>query len=772
MTELIICEKPSAAKKIAEALADGIAKKENINSVPFYRLEHKGKEIIVGCAVGHLYTVGEIEKTPWSKFPVYEVEWVPTSQNNKSAEFSKKYLNALKKLAKESKEFTVACDYDIEGEVIGLNIVKYICKKKDANRMKFSTLTKNDLIKSYENKSKTLDWGQANAGETRHVLDFFYGINMTRALTGAINKATGGFKVLSSGRVQGPALKIVVDREKEIKAFVPEPFWQIELNGNIKSNEINALHIVDKFWKKEEADKVMENVKGHDKGKISKNEKKQFKQNPPVPFDLTSLQIEAHRLFRIKPKETLDIAQTLYTGGWISYPRTSSQKLPEQLGFKKIFEQLKMQEFYAKLSEMILKLAKLVPNEGKKKDDAHPAIYPTGIAPGDISEREFKIYDLIVKRFFSVFGEPATRETNTIIIDVNSEEFITKGTVTVEKGWHVYYVPYVKLEENELPVVNVGDEVDIEDITQLSKETQPPKRYTQASIIKALEKKNLGTKATRATIIETLFARSYVIGDNNIEATELGIKTTDTLEKYMPDILDVDLTRHFEEEMEKIRKKDLTPEQVLEEAKKIISKIIGEFKSNEKLIGEELSGANREAIEIATNVGKCPKCGKNDLIIRKGKFGKFIGCRGYPDCQTIFNIPKKGTVKPTGEVCEKCNHPVVEVKLPKKGPQKFCINQDCETRKTTDEEGTVLEEESYPEEGMECPNCGKGKMVLRKSFYGQFLGCNNYPRCKTMMKIVDGKVDTTPITPKAKKKKVKKKKAKKKKAVKKKVKNS
>lgn len=765
MSELIISEKPDAAKKIASALADSAPKKESSAGVPFYRLVHKGRSIIVGCAVGHLFTVGEKEKTSWETFPIFDVTWVPTYEISKSDDYSKKYLNTLKKLAKEADSFTVACDYDIEGEVIGLNIVRHVCKAKDASRMKFSTLIKPDLQKAYEEKSGTLDWGQANAGETRHILDFFYGINLTRALTHSVKSGTGKFKLLSSGRVQGPALKIIVEREKEIRAFRPEPYWQIELNGKIKGIPITAMHEADKFWDKVKADAVMEKVSGAACGTIERAEKKEFRQPPPFPFDLTSLQLEAYRCFRIKPKETLEIAQKLYTGGYISYPRTSSQKLPTSIGYHKILEQLAKQRGYNELAGLLLK-APLKPKEGKKLDPAHPAIYPTGMAPAGIGERASKIYDLIVRRFMSVFAEDAVRETNTLLIRVNSEGFITKGTVTVYRGWHVFYGPYVKVEEKELPSVLVGDAVNVDAIQLLSKETKPPNRYTQSSIIHALEKKTLGTKATRAQIIDTLFQRGYVVGDANIEATELGIKTVETLDKYCPEILDEKLTRHFEEEMDRIRENKTTPEDVLNNSKMVLFRIIEKFRAHEKDIGLELLEANKEAIRAATEIGSCPSCGEGKLVLRKGKFGNFIACNSYPECRTTFNVPRKAVIRPSSSICPECSHPMISVKTPKRGPREMCINPDCVTKSEAfngnpPQEPTKSKGENrlsqggslpggYPEEGMECPECGEGKMVLRRSFYGQFLGCNRYPKCKTMMRIVDGKVDITPVKPREK----------------------
>src|SRR3989344_1527480 len=382
MYELIIAEKPNASKRIAESLADGKPIKENLNGVPYYKITRGKKDIVVGCAVGHLYGLAEKEKKGWS-FPVFDIEWKPSSETSKKAGFSKKYLNTIKKLSAGADSFTIATDYDIEGEVIGLNVIRYACKKKDANRMKFSTLTKPDLIEAYENKMPHLDWGQANAGDTRHHLDFYNGINYSRALTSSI-KTAGSFKLMSTGRVQGPALKIIVDKEKEIRAFKPVPFWQIELDGDVSKGPIIAWHKEYKFWEKEKADEVIKKTKNAKEAIIENTEKKQYQQAPPAPFDLTTLQIEAYRCHRISPKETLQIAQELYTSGLISYPRTSSQILSEKLGFKKIFSELAKQKDYSELIKKLLSKSSLKPNNGKKEDPAHPAIYPTGIMPTNL----------------------------------------------------------------------------------------------------------------------------------------------------------------------------------------------------------------------------------------------------------------------------------------------------------------------------------------------------------------------------------------------------
>ncbi|MBL7054465.1 DNA topoisomerase I [Candidatus Woesearchaeota archaeon] len=735
--ELIICEKPSAAKKMADALAEGKAIKQNSKErVPYYEITRGKKDIVVVPAVGHLYGIAEKEKKGWT-FPVFDIEWKPSSEVNKKSDFSKKYLSTIKRLAKGADEFTVACDYDQEGSVIGRNIVEFACKQKDANRMKFSTLTKPDLIEAYEHKAPHLDWGQINAGDTRHRLDFFNGINYSRALTSSI-KTAGSFKIMSTGRVQGPSLKIIVDREKEIKAFKPVPFWQIELNGTVNTGDITAWHQKDKFWDKKDADKVMEKVKDEKKAVVDNTKKKQFKQMPPVPFDLTTLQTESYRCYRIQPKETLALAQELYTSGLVSYPRTSSQKLDPKIGFRTILGKIGKQKNYFELTSKLLANKVLKPNDGKKIDPAHPAIYPTGVEPKALKEHENKVYDLIVKRFMATFAEHALRQTMTVDINCKEEIFIAKGTTTIEKGWHVFYEPYVKLEEEELPEVNKGDDVGVRKIQLHDKETQPPKRYTPSSIIRALEKKNLGTKATRANIVDTLFQRGYVDG-KAIQATELGIRTLETLEKYTPKIVEEELTRHFEEEMEKVREGKVKKEQILEEAKVAITKIIKDFKKHEGEIGKELLAANNETRDEMSTLGKCPSCKKGDLQIRKGKYGRFVACNQYPKCKTTFSLPSNALIKPAKKMCEDCGYPKLAVIKKGKQPLEVCLNKECKSKHIGEEAWKEAKEIKNGNVEKECPKCKEGKIVLRSSIYGKFLACDKFPKCKYTEKLENDK---------------------------------
>lgn len=534
-TTLIITEKPAAAEKIAAALSgatdEKIITKDGINYYEFYK---GARKYIVGCAVGHLFGIQQIAKR--GPFPNFEVEWQPAYQKGRGA-FTKKYLTTLKKLAKEADEFIVATDFDVEGEVIGWNIIRFICNQKDAKRMKFSSLTKEALDESFAALLPTLNWGAAIAGETRHYIDWFYGINLSRGLMKALS-STGTFRILSIGRVQGPALKIIADREKEINEFKSEPYWQIFLQvKDIKNQKVDVRHPRDIFEKSELLKfKYLQGKKGDATTTI-----KEEIVAAPVPFDLTTLQTEAYRNNGFTPSQTLKVAQKLYLMGMISYPRTSSQKYPPAIGYDKILKMLK------KYTTQVKYAVNKIPTEGKKTDPAHPAIYPTGEIK-KISEVDKKIYDLIVKRFISCFCNPVKVENKKINVIVNGLDFGAKGVQIKDKGWMNVYPSSIK--ESKVPTVE--GEVDVLEIRTEEKETQPPRRYSAASLVKELEKRGLGTKATRSEIVETLYSRGYA-REKSIEVTELGMRLVETLEKYSPIILDEKMTKKMTKELEKLK---------------------------------------------------------------------------------------------------------------------------------------------------------------------------------------------------------------------------
>lgn len=668
---LIITEKPQAAMKIAGAL--GTARKYTDGGVSYYEVERGGRTILVGSAVGHLFNLNYVAgQKGW---PIFEIEWRPSYEKS-SAAFTKKYFFLLKKLARQASEIIVATDFDIEGEVIGWNVLRFICGREDAKRMKYSTLTKVELEKSFDAPLPEIYWKNAYAGEARHMLDWLYGINLSRALMSAI-KTTGSFKILSIGRVQGPALKIIVDKEREIMNFKPEPYWQVV--ALVEGHEF--VHPNDIFDKKE-----LDKFNGLKSGIA--NTKKTNEIIPPTPpFDLTTLQREAYRVFKFSPSQTLALAQRLYLNGFISYPRTSSQKIPGSIQPKSILKTLGGK--YPEVREA----TRARPVEGKKDDPAHPSIYPTGEF-GKMNEDEQKLYDLIARRFISVFSKDAVVENTKVSIIADSPdklEFRASGLRIIERGWTKVY-PTV-FEENSVPELN--GKVNIDEIKILDKETQPPKRYTPTSLITLLEKKNLGTKATRSTIIDILFDRGYLEG-KSIQATPLGIQLIETLEKNSPIIIDENLTRQFEEEMEKISSADKKSggreqlekkeKEVIEKAKRVISDISKEFRAHEIEIGREILKGIETAREIQreeSRLIKCPTCGQGDLrILYSRKFGRsFVACSAYPNCKQTYSLPPNAAIKKAGTDCEFCRFPKLMALRRGKKPWIFCFNLNCEENK-------------------------------------------------------------------------------------------
>jgi len=675
---LVITEKPQAAVRIASALAESQVKRIGRGGAYWLEFNRRNKKHVVVPAVGHLFVLDTIKGNGWD-YPIFDVEWVPTF-TKKGSEFTKKYYNNIKSLVKDADEFIVATDFDTEGEVIGYNILRFLCNQTDAKRMKFSTLTTPDLIESYENINDHMEIGQAEAGLTRHYLDFHWGINTTRAMTLAMKKCLkNSFTVVSSGRVQSPTLKILAERELEIKKFVPVPYWQLELHCLVDEKGIVGLYIKDKIWKKDEALKIVAECKGKD-ALVKDLESKKYNALPPLPFDTTTLQTESYRCFGFSPAQTMSIAESLYNQALISYPRTASQKLPSKIGYKKILQGLSQINVFKSISQELLSKTVLKPREGSKTDTAHIAIYPTGEIPKGLTSQQQKLYVLIVKRFFSVFGEPAVREVSKIILGVNDHDFIATGVKTIDPGWTRYYEEFIKIEEKFLPKLQKGQVLKVKELKMLEKETQPPSHYTQGSIIKEMEKRGLGTKATRAQILQTLYDRGYVKG-KSIEVTGFGQTVTEVLSEYSPRIVSEDLTRKFEDEMELIWQREKKMDEVINESKDVLTDVLTDFKNNEEKIGEALAKAYISFKKDQKFIGKCPQCGGDIKIITSRKTGKrFCGCSNYSKgCRFSTPLPQSGSVKGLNKQCEICGYPVIAVRF-KSRWFNSCTNMKCPSK--------------------------------------------------------------------------------------------
>jgi DNA topoisomerase-1 len=496
-----------------------------------------------------------------------------------------------------------------------------------------------------------------------------WGLSFSRALMNSIQKA-GTFKILSVGRVQGPTLKILAEKEKDIQAFKPVPYWQV--TAIIKNTKFN--HEKDRIETEEEAKEIEK--KSNIAGLVEEVEDKTHIQNTPFPFDLTSLQVEAYRYFGFTPSQTLKITQNLYEQALTSYPRTSSQKLPEQLNLKKIIQNLSEQEDYKKSVELLK--GKIKPHEGPKEDPAHPAIHPTGSKPGNLLQDQRKIYDLITRRFLSTFSTPAKRMIRKVFVDLGGEKFNAEAGKTIEKGWFEIY-QYLKPEEKELDFKK-GEKVTPEKVEFESKQTEPPSRYSPASIVKKLENINLGTKATRAEILETLYSRGYIEGKKSIVVTPFGMGVFNVLSKHSPEILSEKLTKKFEEEMDLIQEGKKKSEDVLKDAKELVVNLSDQFKKNELEIGKELIQQLNITKSNKNILGKC-SCG-GDLTIKKSIYGYFVGCSNYPTCKITYPLPRDSIVTPTGKVCAQCNTPMITVK--RKGRKTFtmCLDPKCKTKES------------------------------------------------------------------------------------------
>ena len=672
MVKLVICEKPSVAEKIAYAIGKGgKVERKNLYGVSYYEVERDGAHLIVVSAVGHLYTLHEVGKG--RGYPVFDIEWAPNYEVDSDSAYSKKYLDAIKKLGGGADEYICACDFDIEGSLIGYNIIRFGCGSEVSSRMKFSALTEEDLEEAYLQRSD-FDIENAFAGEARHMLDWFYGINLSRALMASIREAGASYKqVMSIGRVQGPALAILARKEKSIDAFVSQPYWEIKCMA--KSVQFEHMH--GRFMDKAMAKAALDNSKSP--GTVKKVERKEYLQPPSPPFDLTSLQVEAYRLFGFAPALTLELAQSLYEATLISYPRTSSQKLPAKLNLKKIIEALSANPDYSASAKSLLSQGRTVPLEGKKSDPAHPAIHPTGRRGNMLADKQKKLYDLVVKRFLASFAQSAKREAQKVEIVSGTEGYRANGNRTTFQGWFDIYAPYVKLDEVTLPPFVEGEQTELSKFGMDEKKTQPPKRYTPASIISDLERLGLGTKATRATIIETLFKRGYVEGAS-IKTTPFGMAVYDLLSQAAPEILDEKLTHDIETEMEKIKDGE-NEKKVIEDGKKVLVGILAHFEGKEKNIGFGLLSGLKQKSFSESILGKCVKCG-GDLRVIQSKAGKqFVGCLNYPSCTATYPLPQNAKIVPLGKPCEKCGTPMIRVIRKGKKMFEMCIDPACETKK-------------------------------------------------------------------------------------------
>jgi DNA topoisomerase-1 len=678
---LVVCEKPDAAKRVAEALSDGTAQTLSVEGTTAFRFRRGTEECVVCSAQGHLYAVSD----PFDEravYPVFDVEWYPSNLVDEDSPGAGRRVAAIRKLAAGASKFVNACDFDVEGETIGFNVLRYACAGKEGSalRAKFSTLTKDELVEAFRQANPQAGEGLARAGRARHLVDFVWGVNLSRALSQSALDSGHRYRTVSMGRVQGPALNFLVQREMEVREYVPVPYWKLSGVFEKDGKKMTAVYLEEKVGTKAEAQKVREECLGKE-GVAGSVGKRTVQVGPPSPFNVGDLQKEAYRAFGFSPSRTLQIAERLYLAALISYPRTGSQRLPPSINYRAIVQGLGGTKEYAEDARELLR-GDLKPVQGHSEDQAHPAIHPTGEKPRrPLNGQEKSVFDLVVRRFLAALGPSAGRELLDVSISVGSHVFRLGGARTVFPGWMRYYGRYPWLKDSEVPRVAEGDMLRVVDVLVEEKFEQRPSRYNQSSLLEKMEKENIGTKATRADIIATLIGRGYV-SEGSMEVTDLGLSVVETVQKYAPSIVTTELTREIERRLEEVGGGLEGERTLVRETVRSIAEQLVELKGNEGEIGRELDAALAATVAASFVLGPCPVCKTGQLkVVRSKKTKKrFVGCTNYASgCRASAPLPQRGTIKGTSKGCRHCSWPVVYV-MGGRLPWRLCVNPGCPSK--------------------------------------------------------------------------------------------
>ncbi|MGM0367026.1 MAG: DNA topoisomerase I [Actinomycetota bacterium] len=668
--KLIISEKEIAAKRIAKILSGNGLKEKKVYGVPTYTFNHEGTDYQVIGLKGHILKVDYPKKyANWFKIdPVdlidAEIEKFP---------IQKKIIRALKKISEEADEIIIATDYDREGELIGydaLNVVKEVNKIVSSRRAKFSSITARDLNKSFS-KLEKLDTNLAFAGRARQDIDLVWGATLTRFISLAAFQIKD--KYLSVGRVQTPTLALIVEREEEIKNFVPIPYWVIKVMLKTgKGEEFEARHKRKKFTKREQAEKVYNDIGKN--GKVIEVKERNRKVKPPPPFNTTGL-IVAANAFGFTASRTINIAESLYMNGYISYPRTDNTVYPSSLDIPNVLKELGKSQYFKNMCSHVLSQKKIKASRGKKRSTDHPPIYPTSPAgESELSKDEWKIYELVVRRFIATLLPAAILKSISTKIDIGGHTFVATGSHMVEKNWTQFY-PYYKHKDLYIPHLQEQDILDVIGKKILDKETKPPPRYTQGKLVEKMEELGLGTKATRHSIIQNLISRGYLKG-NPIEPYQKAISVIKMLKKHAQKISSPDMTSELEMDMDGIAAGDETREEVVEKSREMLKDVMINLKKEKDEIAREIKNGIKEDLKV----GKCTAEGcDGELVIRKSRKTKkrFIGCNAYPKCRNTFSLPQRGLIITTEDKCKHCGYPKIKVINKGRRPWNLCINPEC-----------------------------------------------------------------------------------------------
>ncbi len=645
---------------------------------------------------------------------------------------AKKVVAGLKSLAKKADDVILASDEDREGEAIAWHLAEALnLDQKKTKRIVFHEITKDAILKALE-KPRAINQNLVDAQQARRILDRLVGYELSPFLWKKVAKG------LSAGRVQSVATRLIVEREREIQAFKTEEYWTItaDLTGDkpanrfaadlykIKNKTFNKLEL-----KKEKAEEIKE-ILGASTYVIDKIEKKQVSKNSAAPFTTSTLQQSANRHLGFSAKQTMTVAQKLYEQGHITYMRTDSLNLsPKFLNEAKDWLKDNLGPEYSADTRVFK-------NKSKNAQEAHEAIRPTEvnttpeILAGKLDKNQERLYKLIWQR--AVASQMTAAKLAATTIDVKAtnkkEEFILRAT-----GQTLIFPGYLKIwpektKEQELPILSEKQALTLLELRADTHSTNPPARYSDASLVKELEKYGIGRPSTYAPTINTIIVRNYVERDENkkLKPTNIALVVTDLLINHFPKIVDYKFTAKMEDNLDSIAEGKQAWPPVIEE-------FYDDFHDNLELKYQEINKKDIMPEEKSNEI--CDKCG-SPMIIKTGRYGKFLACSAYPNCKNIKKMPGEGNgyekkepdaatlelqKKYEGEVCDKCGSPM-KVRVGKYGPFLACsAYPKCKNIKNINT-GDGKE--------VTCPVCGEGKIVKKFSRRGAFWACSNYPNCK------------------------------------------
>ena len=606
MKIMVVSEKPDACMRIARALDPGAVRKR-VQGMPFWIGKIDGNTVIFASSIGHLYTLS----TKQPGYPVWTYSWRPRAEVERMPRRLRESMNVFMKgltaLDSGIDLYINACDYDLEGSLIGYMLLHRLLRGKhqNAKRMLFSTLLPEELRQAFRGL-QPIDTANVEAAQARHETDFLYGVNVSRALTAALTSVGEDFRVLSAGRVQSVVLNWVVQREREIRSHAPLPTWILRAKMKADGASFKATYAGGALLELAAA----ENVRAESTGKwaeVVRAEKVLEPVAPPPPFRLGTLQADAYRYFGFSPDRVLNVAERLYLDALISYPRTSSEKFPA-VDVKGILEGLSHIPPFKRLAEDLLRKPDLGPTEGRGVDRAHPSIYATGRAPkGRMTGDDWRIYEMVCRRTMSCFADPAVLQRVMIVLRCADNLWKAEGISIVSHGFYRYY-EYGLPREKPVPPLERGSQVFLSQVEVTEEMMKPPPSFTPPSLLSRMERCKIGTPATRASIIKTLKQRGYVRGPG-YRATDLGLTVADTLLAFCAELTNEEMTRLLEEKLEAIVDGKTSRSIVVKEVRRRLTPLVLEMYRNQRRIGMALAGKPSIPCRLcgrqATSTGLC-----------------------------------------------------------------------------------------------------------------------------------------------------------------------